>query len=389
MLQYIDADGRIVCRDPATPGNPIILDTDDGNLFVDAADYFSGSVSLPARSVSSSGVDGTQNVVDRTAEYYVGTPSSPSANIALGQFREGSDEFWRTAHGSHILDFDGVGATTVPQTDLVSLNHLATVRAVTPLINPLGHLVIRERTIIRPRDPGSPPTITKTLAAVTLNYRLFCGSWWGNPFQVPRADADLRFFQQFNGTDNSFSSSVDVGYPYPGRTLLVLVQTPFSAPSVTSVIVGGVAATILGNVNTANTRITLAEIADAVGTTKTITTNLSSSITGCYVHVFGVRSLTGDAPILYSAATASGSSISVPIPETENATAVVAVVKRAGDISAPTWTNADQANYFTTFLSGTNIALSVAIMPVINGSDVVASWGGAAGQIGMIAAVYT
>lgn len=388
MLQYIDADGRLILRDRATAGHPILLDTDDGNLFVDPADYFSGSISLPARSASSSGVSGPQGRLDLTAEYYVATPSSPSANIVLGQMRRSTDAAWRSAWGTRILDFDAVGNTFVPQTDLVSQNYLATVRAVTPLINPLGHLVLRERTIIRPRDPGSPPTITKTLPALTLDYRLFCGGWWGNPFQAPRADANLTFGGAVGFVSSTLSIPVFVGYPYPGRRVGVVIQNALNAPNPTAFSVGATPLVIHGTVATANTRTTIASAVIETGENFTLTVNNYASTGQVNVYVYAVRSLTGDPPTIYTTSTASGVSTNLSLPESEAAVALIFSTRNGSNNATCDWSGATETadQVAGNFANG---QASTAIIEGLGAVDVTSTWSGAAAQISMLAAVFT
>ncbi len=368
-------------------GNPVVFDTDDGNLFVDPADYFSGSLVLPSRSASSSGVDGTQNVRDVVAEYYIGTLSAPSANIVLGQMKQSTDNAWRSAWGSHILDFDGVGQTMVPQTDLVSQTYLATVRAITPLINPLGHLVLRERTVIRPRDPGSPSTITKTLPSVTINYRLFCGSWWGNPFQLPRADADLRAGGPWVALNPNYSRSLDVGYAYQGRRIVVVVQNPLNTANPTSVSIGGVSAAIHGTIATANTRTTIASAIVETGETLTINVNNFASSGQAGVYVYAVRSLTRDPPSIYTAATAVGTNLTLNLPQDLAATAIVLSTRNGSSGQTCSWAGA--VKIFDEPFSNLSGQASAALLEGVPGGDVTAAWTGANAQINILAAVFT
>lgn len=388
MIQYIDSAGRIVVRDGATVGFPFVLDTDDGNLFADPADYFSGSVNLPARSATSSGINGTQGIVDLTAEYFVGTPAAPSSNIVLGQLKKSTHTAWRSAWGTHILDFDGVGNTMVPQTDLVSQTYLGSVRAVTPLINPLGHLVIRERTIIRPRDPGSPPSITKTFAALTLDFRLFCGLWWGNPFELPRADASLTWGGPQGFTSTTLSQTISAGYPYPGRRIVVVIQNALNSPYPTSVSIGGVPAVIHGTTATASTRITIASaIVETGESLALVVTNYASTGMVC-VYAYAVRSLTGNAPIVTTTATASGTSTNLSLSANPAATALIFSARNGSNSQTCVWGNATE---ILDQVSGNfpNGQVSTAILEGVPAVNVSSTWTGAAGQISMLAAVFT
>lgn len=385
MIQYIDALGRIIVNDEAALGSPTIFDTADGSLFADPADYFTGSITLPSRSASSGGVDGTQDIIDLTAEYFVGTPSAPSSNIVLGQFRRSTDTFWRSAWGTHVLNLDGVGITTVPQTDTTSLTYLASLRAVTPIINPLGHVAFRERTIIRPRDPGSPPAITKTFAALTLEYRLFAGAWWGNAYLPPSPDARFGGASQYS-TANPATGTLGIGYEYPGRTVMAAVISR-GGGAVSSGTLSGSAVAVHDNQVSGGLRMTFASAAVASGTTSAASVTFASSPTESFLVPFVIRPAVVGSPTVSKTAVASGTSISLSITVGADKAAVVMVAALTGSITV-TWTNA--VSEPSASFVGSSLSLHAAVVAAGAGSvTVTATLSGSASNIVMMAAVFS
>ena len=148
-LNYSGSTGRFLAVDKSAPGNPAMFDTDAGMLYTPtSANVFSGSIAIPARSASSSGIDGSQNIVDLTAEYFIGAPNIMSANIVRGLISY-DGALWKKADGTHVKELDAIGLTLKPQTDSTGKAFLGTMQTFTPMINNLGHLVISECTIIR------------------------------------------------------------------------------------------------------------------------------------------------------------------------------------------------------------------------------------------------
>lgn len=385
MLKYVDATGRIYLTDDSVGGSPTIFDTDDGLLNADPADWFSGSVTLPSLSASSSGASGSRSFIDRVAEYYIGTPSTPNANIALGQFRKSGATFYKSAHGSHILDMDAAGNTMIPQTDLVGQRYLTTVRQVTPMINNLGHLVFRERTVMRARDPGSPPSITLTLPAVTLEYNLFCGAWWGNAYLPPSPDARFGGASQYS-TANPATGTLGIGYEYPGRTVMAAVISR-GGGAVSSGTLSGSAVAVHDNQVSGGLRMTFASAAVASGTTSAASVTFASSPTESFLVPFVIRPAVVGSPTVSKTAVASGTSISLSITVGADKAAVVMVAALTGSITV-TWTNA--VSEPSASFVGSSLSLHAAVVAAGAGSvTVTATLSGSASNIVMMAAVFS
>lgn len=344
MLKFYPATGRFLATDAATAAT--MFDTDTPSLYTPPANVFSGSASIPARSATSAGFDGVQETVDLTADYYVGAPNIASANIVRGLISyDGS--LWRQAYGSHLKEMDGVANTTFPQTDNVSKLYLTTLQTFTPMVNNLGHVVIRERTIIRQQDPGSPPAITRTLPAFTLQYRLVSDFWWGNPIVTPRSDIQFVGLRgdQFYGTTNITLTSVNIGYAYPGRRVICYVGA-----NITSATIGGVAATIHQTAGGATW------ISAVVPTGESVTfTAVSASTLNGIVQVFtmAARGLTG------TITTAKATSATNSVTLTPTVGSSQAAVLFAFGTSTYTWTNATASGSVNVAIIETNSSVPI------------------------------
>ncbi|NOU05299.1 MAG: hypothetical protein HOO99_03870 [Hyphomicrobiaceae bacterium] len=404
FLKFFPATGRLVSLDKVSPGMPTVFDTDAPMLYTPPANVFSGSISIPARSVSSSGVDGAQNILDTTAEYYVGTPNIPSANIIRGLISF-DGVTWRNAVGSHIKELDAVGITISPQTDTIGKQFLATMQTFTPLVNALGHVVIQERVVMRARDPGSPPGIMKTIPAFTLHYRIIADFWWGNTLVVPHPDVS-HIVSQGVGTQYVPLTVMNGLYAYPGQRRLVLViESAESAPAPSSVTIDGGAATIHSSVVSGVLRITVASrvLNGPGGVSVPIVLNGSVPVNSV-VSAFIVRHTSFATPTFSSATVASGNSISKSITVPDGKECLV-VCSKYGSAGSPndlvsTWANASKlydyklSSYYIGSGSGptawhTAAETSAAIVEAGTGTVTVqTSWNGAAGPLLMLAVMF-
>jgi hypothetical protein len=401
-LRFSPATGRLWATDDTLAGAPVVFDTDDGLLFVDPADVFVGSVAIPARTASSTGVDGVQTVVDTEADYFIGVCSSPGSRYVRGMIRttasasgEMMDAVWRQASGTHLDIMDGVSQTMVPQTDLAGFNRLASLRGFTFFVNELGHLVLRERSVARARDSGSPPaSVNRSLAASTVAYRLLVGSFFG-------ADFGVRPGVHFRGASGSFLlpgvsrtfAGVPFSYAYPGRRLVVVVNawtTGGTGPVVTGVTIGGVPAEIHGGVGGVAGNDTSAYIASAVvptGTSGDVVVTFSAGPSGAGVHMYAVANEAG-VPTVTTAQVIAASEISQEVTVGANQIGIAAVAQTAdgtaGTDGTSLWANADVRLQ----LQGTSRVTSAVIPAGSESVNVSQTWSFAQDQ-SMLVAVWS
>jgi len=345
-LEYFPLSGRIVLDDN---GGHVVFDSDDELMSVHPSDVKTGSQIVPARTAYSSGVDGTQSVVDIEQDYFLAELALPGAHVVRGMMRstwasnpEPADNLWRQASGTHLDIIDGVGLTYVPQTDLVGLNFVASIGGYTLFVNELGHLVLRERIVMRARDPGGPPAqYNRAREQATISFRLLIGFFLGADFSARRG---IRYDKTWSGV-NSITHDFPFGYAFTGRRCVVVVtSTSASQPSIT---IGGVAATVHGHVAGGGGSITVASRVVDTGSPLTV---VVSGATG-YAWAFSASATT--TPVVTTATAASASSASVGINALDAATLVMAMGS-VGAASTISWAGAD---------AGTQINWTAATLP--------------------------
>lgn len=182
-FRYDPISGRAVFTDPSAAGNPIVFDTNDGFLCVAPTDVKIGSKVVPARTASSSGVDGVQRFIDENIDYEIASVT-PGARVVRGLMRttwasnpEPLDNLWRAAGGSHLDIYDAIGLTFRPQTDLVGNMMIASLGFYSFYVNTTTwKLMMNERLVVRARDSGGPPTqYNRARQQCTVSYRLLVG----------------------------------------------------------------------------------------------------------------------------------------------------------------------------------------------------------------------
>lgn len=181
MFKYLPATGRMYITDPTVAGSPIIFDTDDGLLCVHPDDVKIGSFVLPARSASSTGINGSRTDVDVNTNHLIGSVKN-GATVVRGMLRtvwasgpNPLDSLWRSASGSHLDFMAAVGYSISPQTGTGNF-FVAGMGFYTFLVSG-GSLYLNERLVIRAQDPGGPPAIYQTRPQCTVHYRLLVGSF--------------------------------------------------------------------------------------------------------------------------------------------------------------------------------------------------------------------
>lgn len=356
---YNAATGRLLASDDSIIGFPNVFDTNDGLLFVDPDDVFTGSVVIPARTSSSQGVDGVQNVIDVQEDYLIGIPTSPGSRYVRGMIRttasaagEMMDAVWRQASGTHLDAMDGVSITMVPQSDLSGFQRLATMRGLTFFVNELGHLVLRERSVSRARDPGNPgTTFNRALAQSTVSYRLLVGSFFG-------ADFTTRPGVQYRGASGGLSvgasttfTGVNFGYAFPSRRLVAIINTwtvGGTSRTLTSCTIAGVTATILGGVGGTvgnDTGIYMAVADVPAGVSGNVVVGLSGNASGVAVSIYALSNAAGP-PTISTAQVINNSNISRSVTVGANQIGLAAVGYTAagtsGNEGVSSWANAQE-----------------------------------------------
>lgn len=350
-VQYFPVDGRFVATDD---GGYVLIDTNDDMLCVKPSDVEVGSVSVPARTASSQGPDGDQVVVDTEADYYIATLDIPGAKVVRGMMRvtwasnpEPADNLWRQASGTHLDILDGVSITTVPQNDLAGYNRVATMGGYTFYVNELGHLVMRERLVIRSRDAGSPPTrFNRARQAANVSFRLLVGFFL-------RSDFTRRASMQFRGKKGAFQPAaahtiqdVPAGYGFPGRRVAVTIHGVVNggtgrAPS--SVKLNGVTATIhaaVGNNAGNDSSVCIASAVVPSGTTIDVALVWPVAQTVVSVSLYALANVSGN-PVVQTV-DGIGASLNRTVSLDDNDIGLAANTSRSGQSSASqaTWLNA-------------------------------------------------
>lgn len=374
-LQYFPLTGRILLDDT---GGHVIFDSDDEMLSVLPDDVKTGSQIVPARTAYSSGVDGTQVVVDIEQDYFLAYLDLPGAYVVRGMMRstwasnpEPADNLWRQASGTHLDIIDGVGLTYVPQTDLVGLNFVASIGGYTLFVNELGHLVLRERIVMRARDPGGPPAqYNRAREQATISFRLLIGFFLGADFSARRG---IRYDKTWSGV-TSITHDFPFGYAFTGRRCVVVVtSTSASQPSIT---IGGVAATVHGHVAGGGGSITVASRVVDTGSPLTV---VVSGATG-YAWAFSASETT--TPVVTTATAASASSVSVGI-NASNAATLVMAMGSVGAASTISWAGADAGTQIN--WTAATLPRAFAIAPQGSSSTNVTASFGATGALAILA----
>ena len=312
MLRYFPITGRLVLSDDLQDPPHVIFDTDDAFLCVKPSDVKIGSQIVPARTASSQGVDGSQIVVDVETTYFLAQIDIPGAKVVRGMMRttwdsnpEPADNLWRQASGTHLDILDGVSTTQVPQSDLSGYDRVATMGGYTFEVTGFGSLILRERIVMRARDPGSPPTtFNRARRQATISFRLLIGFFLNqDPTDGPQAVAcGAKMLEEVSSSTRS--ATFDVGYEFPGRRLCAFLHTR-NTNIPTGVTIGGVTAAKrsgdIPNGSTSSNGITT--VWDALvetGTTAEVVATRSGTlaITGC--DLFGVANVSGDPPTITS-----------------------------------------------------------------------------------------
>lgn len=346
MLRYFPLTGRLYLSDDTQNPPHVIFDTDEPFLCVKPTDFVSGTQVVPARTASSSGVDGTQTVVDIERIYHIAQIDIPGAKVVRGMMRstwasnpEPGDNLWRQASGTHLDILDGVSQTRVPQSDTAGYNRVATMGGYTFEVNGLNQLILRERIVMRARDPGGPPTtFNRARRQATIAFRLLIGFFLDQDFSPkPVLDVlDLRTTASSTGS-NTHNFTCSAGFPFPGRRLIALIYSPASLPP-TSVTIGGVAATGHGGMTVngssiGSERVTIWSATVPTGTTVNVAATRSGGWAGSgwlHVELYGAGNITGN-PTLTSNTTSSGNSVSHSVTVGANQIALIATLASSTD----------------------------------------------------------
>lgn len=358
MLRYFPITGRLVMTDDPA-GTHVILDTDEDMLCVKPADVETGSIVVPARTASSTGVDGTRTVVDTQVDYYIATLDIPGANIVRGMMRvtwasnpEPADNLWRQASGTHLDILDGVQFTTKPQSDTAGYDRVATLGGYTFYVNALGHLILRERIVMRARDPGNPGTsFNRARQQATVSFRLLVGFFLNSDFTQKAGLEYVGGSYQVYLTSISLSqANVPLGYSFPGRRLVFLVTSYSNLGTATRTLTGltvngnGVTIhdSVQGTGGSNNNAIAIASIGYEGPTRGTVNLSFNSNPTRAYLEIYLWRSRTGNAPTV-SKSEGTGTR-SVNISRAADAAALIMSASRsAGGITTSSNVTVDNA----------------------------------------------
>lgn len=404
MLRYFPIEGRLIFTDDTEEPPHVVFDTDDAMLCVKPDHFFAGSQVVPARTASSSGVNGTQTVVDVETDYYIATIDIPGTKVVRGMIRttwdsnpEPADNLWRQASGSHLDLIDGVNVTSVPQDDLAGYNRVASIGAYTFYVNDLNHLVLKERLVVRCRDSGNPPTnYNRIRRECTVSFRLLVGFFLQSDF-VQRPGATIRAVRSSDTNATALNFTVNPGYDFTGRRMLGLVYGARTGTSTgqapTSVRVIGAADSVLGGISGVSGNqcsITLAERVFSGSSDGTIGATWSNNVDYFGYHLLALGNLTNATPTIVTNSANGASSVSVTFSLAPNQYAIVGAVNRAsGAHPICTWTNAVKLGPDITARTEFNFGASCAVVrggPSGN-VTVTANWSHS-GNLAILAARY-
>jgi hypothetical protein len=371
MLRYFPLEGRLILSDDTTEPPHVIFDTDDAMLCVKPDHFFEGSEVVPARTASSSGVNGLQTVVDVETDYYIATIDIPGTKVVRGMIRttwasnpEPADNLWRQASGTHLDLLDGVNLTAVPQDDLAGYTRVATLGAYTFYVDDLNHLMLKERLVVRCRDSGNPPTnFNRARQECTVSFRLLVGFFLQSDFTA-RPGIALRGARSsgrnlFDGSlvsalisSPNVSLGVGVGPDFTGRRLLHVVcgirggSNNGSQPNLFPVSGGwSSGGTTLGSVTGSSGNqcsICLRESVQSGTGALSVTANWPNTQNLCLCLRTSARNYTNATPTIETATVNGGAAASVTLDMAPNRYALVCSVCRAasGDHPVCTWDNA-------------------------------------------------
>jgi len=281
-LEYFPLTGRIVLDDNS---GHVVFDSDEEFLNVHPSDVITASVSAPQRVAYSEGVDGDQIVVDIEMDYPIAVVEVPGARIVRGMMRVSSpsdpgplEGVWVQATGTQVPVVDGVSSTTVPQSDTGGFTRVAVIRGFSLYVNDAGVLMLRERSVMRARDPGGPPASSRSMPQTTIEFRLMVGFFLGADFSPKPAiswvgsEGSITASTQFNG-------SIDFGPSFDGRVCMVGIITWNSTAAVSSVTIGGQSATIRTQSFPGYGSVHLASASGVTGSSPTVNVTMAGSIT--------------------------------------------------------------------------------------------------------------
>jgi hypothetical protein len=346
MLRYFPITGRLVLSDDTQVPPHVIFDTDEPFLCVKPDDVKTGSQVVPARTASSTGVDGTQTVVDIETRYLLAHVDIPGAKVVRGMMRstwdsnpEPADNLWRQASGTHLDILDGVSTTQVPQSDLSGYNRVATMGGYTFEVDQLGNLFLRERIVIRARDPGGPPTsFNRARRQATISFRLLIGFFLDQddlgaslPATAP-LDARQMSGSLLSGTR---TATCMAGYGFTGRRLVAIIHCRNSAIP-TGVTIGGVTATKRGgNFSIGADGLTTVWDAEVeTGTTVSVVATRGSNFAGFPgIELHGAKNISG-APTVDGTNNAGGNTVTHSV--TVGADEVAAISANSGGVASVT-----------------------------------------------------
>lgn len=324
MLRYFPITGRLVLSDDLQEPPHVIFDTDDAFLCVKPSDVKIGSQIVPARTASSQGVDGSQIVVDVETTYFLAQIDIPGAKVVRGMMRttwdsnpEPADNLWRQASGTHLDILDGVSTTQVPQSDLSGYNRVATMGGYTFEVTGFGSLILRERIVMRARDPGGPPTtFNRARRQATISFRLLIGFFLNqDPTDGPVAVA-MAAKSLASVNTSTRSADFDVGYSFTGRRLVAIIHTR-NTNIPTAVTIGGVAATKRSGdiVNGPQPgRTTVWDALVETGTTaEVVATRAGGTMAVSDCELFGVGNVSNVAPVVTSFTSGAANTASLDV----------------------------------------------------------------------------
>lgn len=382
MLHYFPITGRLVMTDD-TAGAHLIFDSDDSFLCVHPSDFRTGSQVVPARTASSQGVDGSQVVVDTEVDYFLASIAIPGARIVRGMMRvtwdsspEPGDNVWRQASGTHLDILDGVSVTGKPQSDLGGYNRVATLGGYTFLVDEVGNLILRERLVMRARDPGGPPTsFNRARQQATISFRLLIGFFLRQDWSVKPGLAHVDTQRAAAGVSTTKTiTGMPCGFAFTGRLVIVVARAIINGggntPIATSATIGGVTATIHGGVAGINAggSLTIASAVVPSATSVDVAFTYASSIALFDASLYAGKNIASAGSVGGSASGASPIATSL----SASASQIGLVAAAANSAEAPEITNTVSLRSFNSF--------GTAVVPPGSGSvSASASWPTSAG----------
>lgn len=179
-----------------------------------------------------------------------------------------------------------------------------------------------------------------------------------------------------------------IGAAAPSRLVVVCIQGGAAGGrTITSVTIGGVAATIVGATNASSTiRNVFAYLAVPAGTTATIVVNSSASLQQCRINVYSITGLQSSAPIdaqVNNTATAT-TGLSLTAPE---GAAVIAGFSASGGATATTWSWAGSAENHDAPLGTNDLSVASKTAPAAGTEAISATGTGGTSSTSRLSAV--